>query len=156
MRLTPYQPEPRHSKRWSQKSTRDAAMKAICKRVAEGESLSVICRSNPARFPSCALVYLWCDRYPEYAGMMHAAHLAKGDVLADRILEVAEDESLTPAARAVRIGAYRWLAGKLNPSRWSERHQIDITSGVQALTDDQLMIKIEELKHLVFKEPEVS
>ncbi|MBF0213385.1 MAG: hypothetical protein HQM00_07465 [Magnetococcales bacterium] len=84
---------------------------------------------------------------------MRAAHLIKGDVLADRILEVAEDESLEPAARNVRIGAYRWLAGKLNPDRWSDVRRLDITSSVSMLTDEQLMIRIDQLNDLVFRPP---
>lgn len=144
--------ETHHRGQWVSSQARDAAIRTICERVAEGESLKAVCLSDP-QLPSPGLVYVWCDRYPAYAIQMRAAHLIKGDVLADRILEVAEDESLEPAARNVRIGAYRWLAGKLNPDRWSDVRRLDITSSVSMLTDEQLMIRIDQLKDLVFRPP---
>ncbi|MEO5345842.1 MAG: hypothetical protein H7834_05620 [Magnetococcus sp. YQC-9] len=141
-----------HRGQWVSPQARDAAIRTICERVAEGESLKAVCLSDP-QLPSPGLVYMWCDRYPEYASQMRAAHLAKGDVLADRILEVAEDESLEPAARSVRIGAYRWLAGKLNPDRWGDVRRLDITQSISTLTDQEIQIRIDQLKHLVFKPP---
>ncbi|GAB0058686.1 hypothetical protein SIID45300_03040 [Candidatus Magnetaquicoccaceae bacterium FCR-1] len=144
--------EIQHRGQWVSSQARDAAIRTICERVAEGASLKAVCLADP-QLPSPGLVYVWCDHYPKYSSQMRAAHLAKGDVLADRILEVAEDESLEPAARSVRIGAYRWLAGKLNPDRWGEVRRVDITSSVSSLTDDELTIRIEQLQKLVYKPP---
>ena len=67
-----------------------ALFAAICERIAQGETLSAICRDDG--MPSRNTVYDWIDADEELAGQFARARERGADVIAERCLEIAHDE----------------------------------------------------------------
>ena len=92
----------------------------ICERMAAGESLRSICRSED--MPKESTVRLWAldnreGFYPQYARAMET----RMEGLADEILEIADDKSGDPARDRLRLDSRKWLMSKVAPKRWGDR-----------------------------------
>lgn len=68
-----------------------ALFDAVCHRIAEGETLSRICRDDG--MPARNTVYDWIDADEELAGQFARARERGADVIAERCLEIAHDET---------------------------------------------------------------
>jgi hypothetical protein len=55
------------------------------------------------------------------------AREAQADYLADDILDVSNDGSLSPEDRRIRIDARKWYAGKLRPKKYGDRLQQELS-----------------------------
>src|SRR5262245_12306661 len=63
----------------------------ICKRVADGKSLSAICR--PPGMPAISTVLRWVVKYPEFANEYERAREARAEVIFEETLAIADDRS---------------------------------------------------------------
>jgi hypothetical protein len=102
---------------------------AICRRLAEGESLAAIGR-DPA-MPCIATVYHWIERRPEFEAMYVKARRAQADTFADEVREVGL--AATPAtvwADRLRFDTLRWLAARLAPKKYCE--QVVVAEAIRA------------------------
>lgn len=122
------------------KFDRDALHRVICEQIlpalADGASMNEALARIPAPFPTrwCVMKHIRAD--PDLLSQFHDAVDARADVLADRIVGVANEPlplSLTAAEAAawtarqrLKFDALRWTASKLAPGRWSEAVQVDI------------------------------
>ena len=91
----------------------------ICERLAEGESLRAVC-DDPA-MPSRATVMGWIERDE---GFRFAYAEAKRDMLEcelDKILEIADDDTIGVERRRLMIHARMWRLSKLLPKKYGER-----------------------------------
>jgi hypothetical protein len=66
--------------------------KAICSRIAEGESLRTICKDS--KMPSRATVFQWLTDNEDFQRAMSFARDIQADTLADEILEIADTEPM--------------------------------------------------------------
>jgi hypothetical protein len=100
----------------------DAIAAEICRRLAAGESLSAICRSDG--MPSRETVMAW-TRDPAHAAFLGdyaRAREDQADYYADQVIDeafAAHDNASAQVAR-VRIDALKWVAGKLRPKQWGD------------------------------------
>lgn len=116
----------------------------ICDRLANGESLRSICKSE--HMPHVGTVCRWLAK-PENAGFREQytrAREVQADILADETLDIADDASNDWMKRAgkdgepgwvfngeaarrsqIRIDARKWYAGKLAPKKYGDRQQIE-------------------------------
>jgi hypothetical protein len=110
-------------------STRVISVKALCKE--EG-------------FPSQSAVYKWLNLYPSFVEKYARAREAQATIMAEEILEIADDTSNDMIYKAVgdeivkvenrefinrskiRIDTRKWLMSKLLPKKYGDR--IDVTS----------------------------
>ena len=94
----------------------------ICRRVSLGETLSAVC--NSLGF-DVATVRDWCvsDR-GGFAQNYARARRAQVEGWSDQLLEIADDNSLEPNDRRVRLDVRKWLMSKLNPAHYGERVQL--------------------------------
>jgi len=93
----------------------------ILARLAEGESLSAICRD--ADMPDRQTVLNWLVKDAEFLGRYTRARLAGADVIAETALEqatVRRSAEDVPSAR-LAFDARRWYAGKIAPRHWGEK-----------------------------------
>ena len=69
----------------------------------------------------------------------HARDMAL-DKMADEVIAIADDETIDPASRRVRMDARRWYLSKLAPKRYGDRieHQLTIKHDVAALSTADL------------------
>ena len=127
----------------------------ICMRIAEGESLREIVKTNG--MPDRTVVYDWLLRHPEFANQYTRAREEQADTLADEIIAIADEQ---PEVIAVvdkktgaliehkldgaflqwqknRIEARKWTAMKLKPKKYGDRMAVEGVEGGAAIkTED--------------------
>jgi hypothetical protein len=94
--------------------------RAICARLADGESLRSICADKDA--PDRATVAKWCASYPDFAASYHFAREVGLDQLAE--LALAEAIKADPEhVQSARLAwdARRWHLSKMLPRKFGER-----------------------------------
>lgn len=91
----------------------------ICERIALGNSLRSICREDD--MPAMSTVFKWLSQQPSFAEQYTHAREAQADAIVDDILDIADDKSLDPNDRRIRIDSRKWLAGKMRPKKYSDK-----------------------------------
>jgi hypothetical protein len=144
----------------------------ICLRIAEGESLREIVRSEG--MPERATVYDWLLKKPDFADQYTRAREEQADTLADEIIAIADEQpEIIPVLdkrtgeliehkldnaflqwQKNRIDARKWTAMKLKPKKYGERvalagdadSPIKVEAEVQAENLLNALLKNSELK----------
>ena len=96
----------------------------ICNRLADGDSLRVICSDDD--MPARSSVFKWLAERPEFADQYAHARDAQADALADDILQIADTE-LDPQRARVRVDARKWLAAKMKPKKYGDQMRTELT-----------------------------
>jgi hypothetical protein len=110
----------------------------ICERISEGESLRAVCRDD--RMPNKATVFRWLIAHQEFSDQYACARDTQADVLADEIIDIA-DESMNDsfvdengitrtnqdaiARSRLRVDARKWVASKLKPKVYGEKSSVE-------------------------------
>ncbi len=118
----------------------DELAQSILDRLAEGESLRMICDAD--EMPNRSTVARWLDGDEIFATKYARVREVQGDFMDDLILETANKctPETAPADR-VKIDAYKWRASKLAPKRYGDKQQVEhsgnigIGSALDALPD---------------------
>lgn len=109
----------------------------ICGRLAEGESIRTICKDPD--LPSHPTIFKWLDKHPEFAARYARARTLQADKLFDEIEAIADSQegdviivdgkemvNYDAIARAkLRIDTRKWMAGKLRPSKYGEKLEVE-------------------------------
>lgn len=113
----------------------------ICYEVAEGKTLSDVCR-QPG-WPGYSTIANWRRKHPEFDDAIKMAMEIRANAMADEILHIADDssedwvESNDPRRPGrvlnkeavlrsrVKIDTRKWLMGRLYPKKWGEKIEID-------------------------------
>lgn len=118
---------------------------AICERIAAGESLKAVCRDEG--MPAHTTVLRWALTHPEFRNQYATAREMQAEILADELLEIADDgrndwmekqdqngqmtgwrENGEAMRRSqLRIETRKWVAAKLLPKRWGDKTTTEIT-----------------------------
>ena len=131
----------------------------ICHRLAAGESLRRICEDED--LPERQTVHRWLQKNEEFRDQYAQARQDQADTLFDEVLDIADDarndwmerhgkddkgyqENGEHISRSrLRIDARKWMAGKLRPKKYGERHIVagddesPLTVQVVQFADDQ-------------------
>lgn len=101
----------------------EAIAEEICERLADGESLRNICRSDG--MPKMTTVLEWVDNDREsFRGRYARARDAQAETALAEIQEIEENATPETANLAkVQIAAKQWRASKLAPKRYGDRIQ---------------------------------
>lgn len=91
----------------------------ICERLADGESLRSICEDKS--MPTRATVFRWLAASPAFQSQYAHAREDQTETLVDEMLRIADDKSLDPKDRRVRIDTRKWLAGKMKPKKYGDK-----------------------------------
>jgi hypothetical protein len=100
----------------------DALAESICERIAEGESLVSICRSDA--MPGYSTVLRWLDANEEFRGRYARARDDQAERFAQEIVDIADTEEDTQRAK-LRMDARKWVAAKLLPKKYGERQTLE-------------------------------
>ncbi|MBU0593350.1 MAG: terminase small subunit protein [Gammaproteobacteria bacterium] len=125
----------------------------ICERLSAGESLRAICRD--AHMPERPTVSNWLLAHPSFFSQYTHARDIGLDVLADQVIEIADERPGTldngatdggdVANRRLRFDARRWYLSKLAPKRYGDRTSMELTGkdgGPVEITDTERAAKI--------------
>lgn len=118
---------------------------AICERMADGESLRSICRSED--MPNVATVIRWLadPEHINFCAQYAVAREARADLLFDEITDIADDATNDWMARngkddegyalngehvqrsRLRVDARKWVAARMAPKKYGEKITTEIT-----------------------------
>ena len=108
----------------------------ICDKLTEGMSVRKMCQMDG--FPNPSTIYVWIDRFPEFAERYaRARETATEDMLED-ILEIADDPTIDTQEKRVRIDTRKWAMGKLKPKKYGEKttHEVGNKEGETLKVDN--------------------
>jgi len=120
------------------KYTEDLAVE-ICTRIAEGQSLTKICKDE--HMPTVATVYRWLFKDKDFCDKYARAREDQADTYSDEIVDIGEEvpmmvitdedgkvtKRVDPAGiqrNRLRVDARKWVASKLKPKKYGERTTI--------------------------------
>jgi len=128
---------------------------AICARIAAGESLNAICKSDG--MPRLTAVYAWLAEHEDFAKMYARAREEQADTLADEIVAIADDGSNDTYTdengfehvnqeniqrSKLRVDARKWVAAKLKPRKYGERVMGDADNPIRVDHSGQVNLYI--------------
>lgn len=117
----------------------------ICELIAtSSKGLNVICRETE-NLPAPSTVYKWLSEQPEFSERYARAREIQADLLADEIIEIADDTSNDTLVSdtgeyankewinrsRLRVDARKWKASKLAPKKYGDK--VDVTSNGEAV-----------------------
>ena len=110
----------------------------ICREIIKGRSVRNI--ADDEGMPALSQIYRWLTEHADFQDNYARAREIQGDVLAGEIQAIADDESIPPESRRVRIDARKWLAGKLRPKVYGDKQQVELSGevAVKSLSDEEL------------------
>jgi hypothetical protein len=96
----------------------------IIDRISAGESLRSVCRAE--RMPDEMSVRRWASEDRNgFASQYAAATLTRMNVLADEIIEIADNDQGDPARDRLRLDTRKWLMSKIAPKVYGDK--LDLT-----------------------------
>ena len=119
----------------------------LCERLASGQSLREICRSDDMPHASTVCRWLGKEEHAAFREQYARSREAQADTIFDEILEIADDGSNDWMERKtrdeenlgwqfngeaakrsqIRIDARKWMAGKLAPKKYGDKQQVETT-----------------------------
>lgn len=116
-------PEKRKSDKfrsWNEtEEIKDETFATILQRIANGETLTKICNSSD-EFPNAATFLGYVGKDPILAKQYARAMEIRADIIAETIVDIADDENNVAKARN-RIEARRWHNEKLAPKKYGAK-----------------------------------
>jgi hypothetical protein len=91
----------------------------LCEDIANGKTLKTACAGE--EMPSINTVFRWLASNESFRELYARAKEDQADLLADEIINIADDSSDDPQSRRVRVDARKWVASKLKPKRYGDR-----------------------------------
>ncbi len=100
----------------------------ICERMALGETLTSICKSD--HMPVRCVVNQWRQDDEDVNRHIGRARDLGFDAIAEGTIEIADDKMEDPQSRRVRIDTRLKLLAKWDPKRYGERLDIDLDANL--------------------------
>ena len=123
----------------------------ICKFLADGETLTSICKRKG--MPSRETVNVWRRERQDFSDEYARARELQADYYTEEILRVCDDASKAESnvevqAARLKVDSLKWLASKLHPRIYGDKigvaHVGKITHEFGSMTDDELDTLITE------------
>jgi hypothetical protein len=126
---------------WHMIDDREVLAEEICDRLIEGESMRSIC-SDP-KMPSRATLLRWIAVDNDFATKCARARLMQADTMDDMVLDIiGEVDEDNAQAMKVKLSAIQWRASKLNPKKYGDKIQQEVTGADGAPLLPSLTIKL--------------
>ena len=106
----------------------------ICRRIASGETLRVI--SAEPGMPATATIWDWVNEDRDgFAGRYAKARERQMDAWVEEVLTIADDETIEPNSRRVRVDTRKWLMSKIAYRKFGDKivHSGDSENPIQVL-----------------------
>jgi hypothetical protein len=120
----------------------DETAALICARMAEGESLRSICRSDD--MPGLSTVFQWLQRHSQFADQYARAIEARATVMEEEILQIADDASGDMiegddgavrqnaefvARSRLKVDTRKWLMARMAPKKYGDKIEATLQGG---------------------------
>lgn len=133
----------------------------ICERIADGESLRSICKSD--NMPAQSTVFKWLGANATFAEQYARARELQADALFDEILAIADTPMIGEKTkvkddggieittgdmiehRRLQVDSRKWMASKLLPKKYGDKLDLNVSGKLETLTEDQLDARIAQL-----------
>ena len=126
--------KPKPSKRIVYSLTLAARMGEL---IGGGLALKEVC--DLPGMPGRTTAYKWLALHDDFANIYARAREERADLVADEVITIADTDP-DPARARVRIDARKWWAAKVNPKKYADKTQTELTGKdggpVEVLTSD--------------------
>lgn len=112
-----------------------AIAEAICDRIAEGQSMTSICKLDG--MPMYKTIMHWRRTQPEFGKAIEAAREDQADSLAEMLADIVEADAKEDefgkvdagmvAHNRLKVDVYKWRASKLKPKVYGDKQQLEHT-----------------------------
>lgn len=121
----------------------------ICARLAQGESLRSVCRSET--MPSLASIFNWFRSHPDFLEQYTRAKEASAEAMYEDLAELGDDAiqyaqtlkgpQSSAVVQAVKLKAdnLKWSMSKMKPKKYGEK--VDLTSAGEAIKGNTIVFK---------------
>ena len=106
----------------------------ICSLLSKGESLAAACRREG--MPSANTVMSWVDSVEGFAARYTAARLIGFQLLADGLIELADDAGIDPNDKRIRVETRKWVLSKMIPKVYGDKIDHNIKGNVSVRVDE--------------------
>jgi hypothetical protein len=105
----------------------------ICERLALGETLRAVCRDDD--MPSPPTVIRWTLEKTDFSEQYARARETGYRLLADELVEIADDKLGEPQRDRLRVDTRKWLLSKALPKIYGDRqtHEVELSANAQLL-----------------------
>lgn len=145
----------------------DELANEICARIASGESLRSICKSDHMPVMSTVMLWLVCGKHETFSEHYAESRRIQAEVLADELMEIADDgrndymESADGEGGVayklngehiqrsrLRVDTRKWYLSKVLP-RFADKQQVEHSGSIDVnkMSDAELEARILELTH---------
>jgi hypothetical protein len=119
----------------------------ILEKLADGKPMKVICKEED--MPCYMSVLRWQKRHPEFSDLVARAKIDGTHALADECIEIADDKTLDPADKRVRVDTRIRLIGKWNATIYGDKVAVGGSADMPAIkTSNQLDVSSLSLDEL--------
>jgi len=91
----------------------------IADRMIDGDSLRAVCEQE--NMPHEGTVYRWIARHPEFRELYAHARELQAMRWAEEVLSIADDTTLEPHDRRIRVDTRKWLLSKVLPKVYGDK-----------------------------------
>ena len=116
----------------------------ICEGVSRKTPLARLCDENE-ELPSCRTVYTWLRTHKVFLQNYTRAKEDQSDYLVEEALEIADDASIEPADKRIRVDTRKWIASRFNAKKYGDKQFIETKDITDEVTDDDLKERIAKL-----------
>lgn len=96
-----------------------AIAREIADRMIDGHSLRAVCQQDG--MPDEGTVYRWTARHPEFRELYAHARELQTMRWGEEVLTIADDKTLDPHDRRIRVDTRKWLLSKVLPKVYGDR-----------------------------------
>lgn len=114
---------------------------AICAGLGDGKSLRTVCIELDVPMGT---VFRWLEKDAIFREQYTRARDTQADVLAEEIINIADDTKSDPDAnsRRLRADVRKWYAGKIRPKKYGDSSQVDVNLGGQQGNPVEVDVKL--------------
>lgn len=95
----------------------------ICERIADGESMDRICKSD--NMPKISTVRRWLEDIPAFAAAVARARAQQAEHFVDTLPDLVDRTDAEPNRLRLMADTRKWLASKAIPLKYGDKLQLD-------------------------------
>lgn len=113
----------------------------ICSKIISGKSLHSICKKKHQGLPSEKTVFMWMRTHDDFRKNYDAAVIQRADAFAEQMVDIAKKATPETAAVArLQIDVRKWNAARMQPKKYGERTQTDVTSNGETISHSEIRL----------------